>query len=176
MLTIKVSEPNEFWSIDLTGQHVTSRHGYRYIFTAMECFRRYIVVVALKNQEVLTASLAFFDHVILRFGCPLQVLSNNGRNEVGNKFKEPCEMLGIDKLRTTAYRSQSNPYIECWHKSLNSLMAKCLDKSHHDSPDRFTLITSAYNVSVPDVTQYTPNFVTYGCELHVVRADKLSYN
>lgn len=26
MLNIKVGEPNEFWSIDLTGPHVTSRH------------------------------------------------------------------------------------------------------------------------------------------------------
>lgn len=68
-------------------------------------------------------------------------------------FAELCKMLGIDKLRTTAYRGQSNPYIEGWHKSLNSLMAKCLDGSHRDWPDQLTLVTSAYNSSVHDVTR-----------------------
>lgn len=41
MINIKLGEPNEFWSDDLTGPHVTSRHGYCYIFTAMDCFTRY---------------------------------------------------------------------------------------------------------------------------------------
>lgn len=40
MLNIKVGEPNEFWSIDLTGPHVTSRHGHRYIFTATVIYSR----------------------------------------------------------------------------------------------------------------------------------------
>lgn len=166
MQNIKVGEPNECWSIDLTGPHVTSRSGYRYIFTAIDCFTRYVVAVPLKNQEALTVARAFFDHVILRFGCPLQVLSDNGRNVAGNLFVELCKMLEIDKLRTTAYRGQSNPFIECWHKSLNAMMAKCLHDSHRDWPDQLTLITSAYNASKHDVTLYSPNYLTYGHELN----------
>lgn len=51
----------------------------------------------------------------------------------GNLFEKLSKLLGIDKLHTTAYRGQSNPYIECWHKWLNSLMAKYLDKSHRET-------------------------------------------
>lgn len=84
MQSTRVGEPNEFWSVDLTGPHVTSRHGYRYILTAMDCFTRYVVAVPLKYQEALTVARAFFDNVILRFGCPLQVLTVNGRNLEGD--------------------------------------------------------------------------------------------
>lgn len=44
-------------------------------------------------------------------------------------------------------------------------MAKCLQKSHRDKPEQLTLITSAYNASVHDVTQYSPNLLTYAREL-----------
>lgn len=105
----------------------------------MDCLTRYVVAVPLKNQEAVTVARAFFDIMILRFGCPLQVLSDNGHNVAGNLFEELCKTLGIDKLRNTAYRGQSNPYIKCWHKSPNSLMAKCLGKSRSVKDPKFAV-------------------------------------
>ena len=50
----------------------------------------------------------FVHEFVCRFGTPLQIVTDQGRNI----FVEMCELLHIDKTRTTSQQPQSNGGVE----------------------------------------------------------------
>ena len=45
---------------------------------------------------------------VARFGCPLEIHTDQGRNFESVLFKEMCELLEIGKTRNTSYRPSAN--------------------------------------------------------------------
>jgi hypothetical protein len=60
-------EPRQRWSIDLTGPFRSCR-GYRYMFTAVDCFSRFAVVVPIRNKEAITVVHVVNKHIFLVHG------------------------------------------------------------------------------------------------------------
>ncbi|GFV07530.1 retrovirus-related Pol polyprotein from transposon 412 [Trichonephila clavipes] len=54
-----------------------------------------------RDQEAPTVAEAVVQHWISRYGVPLQLHSDQGRNFVSAVLKGVCELLGIDKTKTT---------------------------------------------------------------------------
>ena len=73
-------------------------------------------------------------------------------------MKELCAALGIEKLRTTAYKPSTNGALERFHRTLNSMLAKVVDDNHRDWDDRLQAVMAAYRASPHDSTGFTPNF------------------
>ena len=97
--------------VDLTGPHVSSQ-GYTYILTAYDSFTRYVVTAPLRNKTAISAARALVSEVILRFGVPRSILSDLGREFQNELWDEICRLLGIARLRTTAYNPSTNGKIE----------------------------------------------------------------
>jgi hypothetical protein len=74
-----VGEPWERIAIDLTGPHPKSRSGHVYILTVVDTFTKWAEGIPLRNKEAITVARALMDVVIPRFGVPLQILSDNGK-------------------------------------------------------------------------------------------------
>jgi len=80
-------------------------------------------------------------------------------------MRNVCELLGIDKLRTTAYwYKPSTNQVECLHRTLNSILAKTVDKNHRYWNSWLSHATAAYCASGHDSTGYTPNYLVLGRE------------
>ena len=60
-----------------------------------------------------------------RFGCPLEIHTDQGRNSESELFKEMCELLEIGKTRTTSYRPSENGQVERYNRSIAQI--KLLD-------------------------------------------------
>jgi hypothetical protein len=56
-------------------------------------------------------------------------------------------MLGIDKLRTTAYRASADGRIERVHRTLNTLLCKVISENQKDWAERLPMLIAAYNAS-----------------------------
>ena len=113
-----VGEPFERVQIDIFGPLPKSDSGNRYILTMCDCFTKWTEAVAIPDQEGSTVTKAFVDTFISRFGAPLQLHSDRGRNFESEIFREMCKLFGIDKTRTTSMRPQSNGNIERYHMNL----------------------------------------------------------
>ncbi len=72
-----------------------------------------IPLKSITSRAVLDALVEIFT----RNGIPMSVLSDQGSQFSGSLMKELCELFGIDKISTTAYRPQSNGLLErlSWH-------------------------------------------------------------
>lgn len=152
-------------NIDLTGPHPRSRRGSVYICTIIEPFTKWAEAYAIPNKEAATVARVIVEQVICRLGQPLAILSDRGREVDGNIMREICRLLGVDKLRTTAYRASTNAAVERLHKSLNSMLGKVVAENQRDWCSYLPYVMAAYRATRHDSTGYTPNYLMLAREV-----------
>ena len=160
----RVGEPMERWGIDLTGPHPTSAGGHKYILTAIDYFSRWTEAFPVRNQEATTVAKILVEQVFVRFGVPLQILSDQGPNFESGLFQEMCRLLGIDKVRTSPYQPRTNGMIERWHRTLNSMLGKVVGENQRDWHERLPYVMAAYRATEHSRTGFSPNYLFVGRE------------
>jgi len=83
----------------------------------------------------------------------------------GTIFREMCEMLGVDKIRTTCYKPSTNDALKRMHRTLNTMLGKMVDEKQRDWGAHVAYAMAAYNATVHSATGFTPNRLLYGREL-----------
>ena len=77
--------------------------GCRYILLIREEFSKWYEAVGKPNQEAKTVAGALVERWITRFGCPVNLYSNNGTNFMSEMFRELCRIFGIQRISTTSF-------------------------------------------------------------------------
>ena len=160
-----VGEPFERIAIDLTGPHPTSRSGHVYMLTIVDIFTKWAEAIPIRNKEAVTVARALMDVVISRFGVPMQILSDNGREFDNSILRELCRLLDIDKVRTTAYKPSTNGAVERFHRTLNSMLGKVVATNQKNWDEFLPSVMAAYRASRHEATGYSPNFLMLGREI-----------
>jgi transposase InsO family protein len=80
--------------------------------TAIDAYTRFLVAVPLRNKTAVAVAYALVDHVFLPFGSYRSIISDQGREFCNEIWEDVMRMLGIDKMRTTAYRASANGRFE----------------------------------------------------------------
>lgn len=155
----RVGDIFERISIDLTGPHCRSRRGNVYILTVVDSFSKWAEAFAIRNKEAETVARTLVEHVYCRFGCPLELLSDNGLEVHGTIMKEVCRLLQIDKLNTSVYKPSTNATCERFHRTLNTLMGKVVSDRQVDWDDHLPYVMAALRSSVHESTGYSPNYL-----------------
>ena len=159
-----VGEPFEKISLDITGPHPVSKNGNRYILSVVDHFTKFAKGYAIRSHEAPTIAKVLCNQYFSTFGLPKSILTDNGKDFESNLMKELCKALEIDKLRTTFYKPSTNSACERWHRTLNSILAKSVEKSQRDWCEKLPDVVAAYNASPHTSTGYSPNFLVFGRE------------
>jgi hypothetical protein len=155
--------PGDRIHVDLTGPHPVSRQGSVYVLTAIDAFSRFLVAVPLRDKSAVTVATALAQHVFLPFGSCRSMVSDQGTDFCNDVLQELTRVLGIQKLRTTAYRASANGRVERVHRTLNNLLSKEIsDAKQKDWQDKLPMVVAAYNSCLHESIQYTPYFLMYG--------------
>src|SRR5206468_6962718 len=135
-----------------------------YVVTVIDLFSKWAEGIPIRNKEATTVARALCDVFIMRYGVPLQILSDRGKEFECSVLSELCLALGIDKIRTTAYKPTTNGAVERLHKTMNSMLAKVVSDNQKDWDERLQFVMAAYRASVHEATGFTPNFLMMGRE------------
>ena len=65
---------------------------------------------------------------VSHFGVPFPLHSDQGRNFEAELFKKMCELLGIEKTRTTALHPQYDGMVERFNRTLENHLAIFVEK------------------------------------------------
>jgi hypothetical protein len=153
----------ERWSIDLCGPFVISE-GKTYICTCIDPFSKYCVNVAIRNKEASMVARVIFEHLITTWGLCEEVLSDQGPEFCNGLANELYKLLGIHKIRTSAYTPKSNGCCEKAHQVLNKLLAKVVSESQRDWAHWLPYATFCYNATLNASTGFAPHFIMTGQE------------
>ena len=148
---IIMSEPAERFVLDLCGPFRPS-NGYKYVLTAMCPFSKFVIAVPIRSKEAHVVARAIMDHIVTKWGLPLELQSDLGNEFQAELSLELFRLLGIDKIRSTAYRPKSQGGIERWHRVLRSLMAKNVSEKKSDWSSCLNYVTFCYNCTVHSAT------------------------
>ena len=95
-------------AIDVLGPLPMTEAGNKYILIIANYFTKWVEAFPLPNQEAKTVADKLINEVICRFGVPLIIHSDQGRNFESALFAEVCQLLDIQKTPTTPYHPQSD--------------------------------------------------------------------
>ena len=154
-------------AVDIVGPLPITRHGNEYIMVVGDYFTKWKEAFAIPNHTALTVADKLVSEVFCRFGCPLQLHTDQGREFESNLFAEICNLLGIDKTRTTPDRPQSDGLVERFNRTLKQMLAIYVEQEPLDWDDHLPYILLAYRSSEHKSTHCSPNLMMLGREVRV---------
>ena len=157
----KASYPFRHIGIDFMGPLPESNR-HKVIFLIGDHCTKWYEAVPLPDQRASTTATALIEHWISRFGCPHIIHSDQGRNFESLLFKNLLSLLEIDKSRTTAFHPQSNAVIERMNRTLQNMLAKCINAVQNNWSQQLPYAMMAYRSSVHESTRCTPQFLVHG--------------
>ena len=122
---VTITEPFEQVALDLVGPMPIAKGGYRFILTSVCMASKWPDAVALKSvpaKAVAEASMEIF----CRTSLPLQMLTDRGAQFTSKLMQGLCDILGIERIRKTAYYPQTNGVIERVHGTLESILGNLM--------------------------------------------------
>lgn len=133
---ISASEPLEVVGLDILSSLPETASGHKHILLVVDHFSRWVEAYPLKTQEATEVASVFVKEFVSRFGCPKRVHSDQGGCFVGEVMRLTCEMLGIDRSKTTSFHPQSNSIVERTNRTLLGMFSKFLENHQHAEWDR----------------------------------------
>lgn len=144
-----VGAPMERIAVDIMGPLPLTKLGNKYLLVAMDYFTKWPEAHALPNQEAKTVTTVLVQEFICRFGTPLELHSDQGRNFESELIKEMCEILGI---KTTPYHPQSDGMVERYNRTLATQLSIFANGNHCDCDEHLPTVLMAYRTAVHEQT------------------------
>ena len=162
MIPIVTTFPFQLLGVDIQGPFKVSKNGYKYILVCVDHYTSWVEAIPLKTITAKEVIEAFFKLIIARHGCPNKLLTDQGKQFVGNAFREVCRQFNIDKMDTTAYHQQCNGKTERFNKFLADSIATELKKDQSNWDELLDGVLFTYRVSLNRTLNDNPFFLLYG--------------
>ena len=157
--------PLEKVHIDFMGPFPRTIDGNVHLLVIVDSFTKWCELIPLPSQEAEVTAWAVVKEFFLKFGCPLEIVSDQGRNFESALFREVCELFRVHKLRTTAYRPSANGQSERMNRTLLQALRCFVNQKQTNWDKCVPFIASAIRSSVNKQTGFTPNKLMLGREV-----------
>ena len=151
--------------IDVMGPLPETDKGNRFVLVIGDYWTKWMEAYPIPDHTASTVASVLVYQFISRFGIPQQIHSDQGREFEARLFQEMCELLQVDKTRTTPWRPCSNGLVENFNRTLGAMLRQMTSKHQRDWDEHIDLATMAYRSTVHESTGQTPNRMMLGREL-----------
>lgn len=124
-----------------------------------DVFTKWVEAFAIRNTVATTLARVLVDEVICRYGVPKSIHSDQGANLCSEVIQGICNLLNIDRTRTSAYHPMRNGQVEQFNRTVEAMLAKVVKESQRDW-DRHLLF--AYRTSIRETTGFTQYHLNFG--------------
>ena len=153
--------------IDVLGPFPLTPRKNRYILVITDSFSKWVEIHPIPDETASTCARILLNEVICRYGCPLDLHSDQGRNFQSNIFKELCEMLEIRKTRSSPRNPKSNGQPERFNRSLLPMIRSYLKGQQKEWDLHLGCLAGAYRMTPHESTTLTPNMLMLGREVRM---------
>lgn len=154
-------------AVDILGPLPQTDQNNRFLLVCADYFTKWPEAIPIPDQTAETVADALIREVFCRFGAPLQLHSDQGRNFESNIFQEVLRRFGVEKTRTTALHPQSDGLVERFNRTILDYLAKFVGR-HQNEWDRYIpYLMLSYRTCAQDSTQQTPARLLFGREIRL---------
>ena len=114
------------------GPLTESTSGNKYILTFQDDLSKYLAAIPIPQQDAETVARAFVLNIVLKFGAPAQLITDQVSNFLSDLFKNVCRLLRIKKVQTTPFRPESNGGLERSHRVLAEYLRHYVSEDQTD--------------------------------------------
>ena len=163
--SIQSKGPWDTLSVDIVGPLPADRR-HEFIIVFVDCFSRYSILVPASNHTASTVSDALLRHVVPYFGTPRCLLSDCGREFVGEVWAKFTRSLGMQRLLTSPYHPEGNSINERSHRTINNMLwARLLEGvPSRKWVDEIPGIMLALNAMVHEPREFSASMIATGRE------------
>ena len=158
------TEPNMRIHADLHGPLRTSGNMKKYILVITDAFTKYVELVAIENKEAVTVTEGIFKKWICRYGVPLEIITDQGKEFCNKLSDELYKLLGTRHNTTTSRHPACNAQVEVCNKTIAKYLASFVDDSTLDWEQYLAPLMFSYNTSFHKSILNSPYFLTYGID------------
>lgn len=157
-------------SMDSIGPLPESTAGFKHILVIVDCFSRWVELYPCHTVEAEEAAKHLISFVG-RFGCPKEIISDNGSQFVNEVIDSFIKVFGAQHLLTIPHSKEENAIVERVNKEvMRHLRHWIYDKNIIDEWEQaIPLIQRIINTAVHSSTGYAPAQVVYGNRVNLDR-------
>jgi IS30 family transposase len=116
-MTIPLTWPFAVWGLYMVGPFKTAHGGLTHLLVVVDKFTKWIKAKPIKKLDG-SSTIKFFNEIIMRYGVPHSIITNNGINFAKGVFIEFCGQKGI----RLDLASMAHPYSKGQVEKANGLI------------------------------------------------------
>ncbi|CEP10273.1 hypothetical protein, partial, partial [Parasitella parasitica] len=151
----------EVWATDIAILP-ESMNGERYLLVIMEYLTKWVVAVPLKSFDTGSIVRVLLYEVVLKFGLPKRLLSDNGTNYISEAMNMVCSRLGISRSLTSVEHPQSDGLVERMNRTLKTSLSIVVGGNMRTWSQHLPFVVFAYNTARQASTKFSPFEVMFG--------------
>lgn len=164
---MNVGAPLDRLGVDIMGPLPETPRGNKYILSVTDHFTKWVEIFAVPNQTAVTCAQEILNEVICRYGCPLAILTDQGRNFESEVFQQLCTLLEIRKTRTSPRNPKCNGQTERFNRTILPMIKSYLRGEQTNWDLNLGCLAGAYRASPNETTGFTPNLLMLGREIRL---------
>lgn len=120
-----VGAPFERIATDIAGLYPLTEKGNRYILVLADYFSKLTEIYPIQDIRAETVADTIFRGWMkrYRYGCLMQLHSDQGRQYESILFQELCKLLEVEKTRTTPLHPRYDGMMERMNKTINDMLS-----------------------------------------------------
>ena len=146
----------------ITGPLPTTIRGHKYILVVTDLFTKWVEAYPLQATDSETLANVFVKEIVCRYGVPTVLHSDQGANLTSSLITNMCNILGINRTRTTAYHPQGNGKVERFNRTLKTMLSKVVAENQADWDTHLPILLMAYRTAIHGSTGFTPFHILFG--------------
>ena len=167
-------------ALDISGPYPKTSSGNQYIVTFIDMYSGWPEAFAVPNKKAETVAHLLIDEIFPRFGAPLQLLTDNGPENINKIMKTTLESLNVHHITTSFYHPQSNGKVERMHRTMHNILAKKVGSNAQSWDLYINQMLAAIRFHVSESTNFSPFYLLYNREVilpldNILRPRRLYY-
>lgn len=133
-----------------------SKGGIANILVVTDHFTKYSLAIPTRNQTAKTTAEALYNNLIVNYGIPTILHSDQGANFESETIKELCQLLNTKKSHTTIYHPMGNAIPERFNRTLLDMLGTLENTQKHNWKKYVPSLVYAYNCTPHESTNVAP--------------------
>ncbi|CAF1473560.1 unnamed protein product [Adineta steineri] len=161
-----IKPPEGIWQLLTMDFHgpitPATRSGNKYIISLTDVLSKFVITKAVRDCTASTAARFVTEEVILKYGTPKCILTDNGTHFTASMMAELFKKIGVTHLYSTPYHPMTNGQIERYNATMDSKIAALSNENRTNWDEQLPFVTFNYNTSIHTTTGHIPFEMMYG--------------